>query len=120
MPTRGSAHQEVSLPGRFVVLVPNSSTYGISKRLPDDERKRLRKILDKAKPSQHGVIVRTAAQNITAEEIQRDVARLLRQWDQIEALAAKQTRPGIALPGAGCGHPHCPRGVQRRLPLGGD
>ena len=87
--------QAVSLPGRFVVLVPNSSTYGISKRLPDDERKRLRKILDKAKPSQHGVIVRTAAQNITAEEIQRDVARLLRQWDQIEALAAKQTRPAL-------------------------
>ncbi len=42
--------QEVSLPGRFVVLVPNSATYGISKRLPDDERKRLRKILDKARP----------------------------------------------------------------------
>jgi ribonuclease E len=87
--------QEVSLPGRFVVLVPNSTTYGISKRLPDDERKRLRKILDKAKPKQHGVIVRTAAQNITAEEIQRDVARLLRQWDQIEALAKSQTKPGL-------------------------
>ncbi len=87
--------QEVSLPGRFVVLVPNSTTYGISKRLPDDERKRLRKVLDKAKPKQHGVIVRTAAQNITAEEIQRDVARLLRQWDQIEALAKAQTKPGL-------------------------
>ncbi|HSP02071.1 MAG TPA: ribonuclease E/G, partial [Acidimicrobiales bacterium] len=58
--------QEVSLPGRFVVLVPNSSTYGISKRLPDDERKRLRKILDGVKPDQHGVIVRTAAENVTA------------------------------------------------------
>ena len=53
--------QEVSLPGRFVVLIPNSSTYGISKRLPDDERKRLRAILDKVKPAHHGVIVRTAA-----------------------------------------------------------
>ncbi len=42
--------QEVSLPGRFVVLVPNSSTYGISKRLPDDERKRLRQLLDRVKP----------------------------------------------------------------------
>jgi ribonuclease E len=80
---------EVSLPGRFVVLVPNSDTYGISKRLPDAERKRLRRILDKAKPKQHGVIVRTAAENVTAEEIQRDVAGLLQQWEQIEQMAAK-------------------------------
>ena len=42
--------QEVSLPGRFVVLIPNSKTYGISKRLPDDVRKRLRTILDRVKP----------------------------------------------------------------------
>ena len=61
--------QEVSLPGRFVVLVPNSTTYGISKRLPDSERKRLRSILDRVKPPQHGVIVRTAAEGITEEEI---------------------------------------------------
>ncbi|NLA34171.1 MAG: ribonuclease E/G, partial [Actinobacteria bacterium] len=71
--------QEVSLPGRFVVLVPNSKTYGISKRLSDQERKRLRSILDRVKPEQHGVIVRTAAENVTAEEIERDVARLLKQ-----------------------------------------
>jgi ribonuclease E len=51
--------QEVSLPGRFVVLIPNSHTYGISKRLPDDTRKRLRTILDRVKPDQHGLIVRT-------------------------------------------------------------
>jgi ribonuclease E len=80
---------EVSLPGRFVVLVPNSDTYGISKRLPDPERKRLRQILDKAKPKQHGVIVRTAAENVTAEEIQRDVAGLLQQWEDIERMASK-------------------------------
>ncbi|HSL56481.1 MAG TPA: ribonuclease E/G, partial [Acidimicrobiales bacterium] len=72
--------QEVSLPGRFVVLVPNSSTYGISKRLPDNERKRLRSILDRVKPDTHGIIVRTAAENVTAEEIERDVARLVSQW----------------------------------------
>ncbi|MFV0308811.1 MAG: ribonuclease E/G, partial [Desertimonas sp.] len=52
--------QEVSLPGRFVVLIPNSKTYGISKRLPDDVRKRLRGILDRVKPAEHGLIVRTA------------------------------------------------------------
>src|SRR5262245_26553235 len=67
--------QEVSLPGRFVVLIPNSSTYGISKRLPDEERKRLRTILDRVKPAQHGVIVRTAAENVTTEEIEDDVDR---------------------------------------------
>ncbi len=87
--------QEVSLPGRFVVLVPNSNTYGISKRLPDKERKRLRSILDRAKPKQHGVIVRTAAENVTAEEIERDVARLIQQWDGIEALAATAKSPSL-------------------------
>jgi len=87
--------QEVSLPGRFVVLVPNSSTYGISKRLPDDERKRLRQLLDRVKPKQHGVIVRTAAEGVTAEEIERDVLRLIKQWDRISELAAKQNRPGL-------------------------
>ncbi|MDQ2678791.1 MAG: Rne/Rng family ribonuclease [Actinomycetota bacterium] len=87
--------QEVSLPGRFVVLVPNSSTYGISKRLPDDERKRLRQLLDRVKPKEHGVIVRTAAEGVTAEEIERDVKRLIKQWDRISELAAKQNRPGL-------------------------
>ena len=87
--------QEVSLPGRFVVLVPNSATYGISKRLPDGERKRLRAILDKAKPKQHGVIVRTAAENVTAEEIKVDVARLLAQWDEIEKLSKQTKAPAL-------------------------
>ena len=84
--------QEVSLPGRFVVLVPNSDTYGISKRLGDDERKRLRRILDDVRPAGHGMIVRTAAEGATADELRRDVARLVSQWDQIDALA-KRGRP---------------------------
>ncbi len=87
--------QEVSLPGRFVVLVPNSKTFGISKRLGDNERRRLRQILDKVKPPQHGVIVRTAAENVTAPEIERDVARLVKQWDQIEQIAANQKSPRL-------------------------
>ena len=87
--------QEVSLPGRFVVLIPNSSTYGISKRLDDSERKRLRNILDKVKPPQHGVIVRTAAEGVTSEEISSDVRRLLSQWDQIEALANSAQAPAL-------------------------
>ncbi len=84
---------EVSLPGRFVVLVPNSNTYGISKRLPDKERKRLRQVLDRVKPKEHGVIVRTAAENITAGEIERDVLALAEQWKQIEALGKRSNRP---------------------------
>jgi ribonuclease E len=87
--------QEVSLPGRFVVLIPNSKTYGISKRLPDDERKRLRQILDRAKPAEHGIIVRTAAEGVTAEEIEADVTRLLDQWAQIDKLAKSAPAPNL-------------------------
>jgi ribonuclease E len=87
--------QEVSLPGRFVVLIPNSTTYGISKRLSDDERRRLRNILDRVKPKQHGVIVRTAAEGVTDQEIEQDVRRLLDQWDQIDALAKRSQGPTL-------------------------
>ncbi|HEX6236671.1 MAG TPA: Rne/Rng family ribonuclease, partial [Acidimicrobiales bacterium] len=87
--------QEVSLPGRFVVLIPESSTYGISKRLPDEERKRLRAILDQVKPAQHGVIVRTAAEKVTAEEIEDDVRRLVEQWRQIESLVKRSKAPSL-------------------------
>ncbi len=86
---------EVSLPGRFVVLVPNSTTYGISKRLPDDERRRLRQILDRVRPAGHGLIVRTAAENVTAGEIERDVAGLVQQWTEIEALAKRSKAPAL-------------------------
>ncbi len=86
---------EVSLPGRFVVLVPNSTTYGISKRLPDSERKRLRKILDRVRPKGHGLIVRTAAENVTAEEIERDLAGLSEQWDQIEQMTKSAKAPSL-------------------------
>jgi len=85
--------QEVSLPGRFVVLVPNSDTYGISKRLPDKERKRLRKILDRVKPKGAGIIVRTAAENVTEDEIVSDVKRLAEQWEAIEKLAKASQTP---------------------------
>ncbi len=87
--------QEVSLPGRFVVLIPNSKTYGISKRLPDDVRKRLRNILDRVKPSEHGLIVRTAAEHATEHELRADMTRLLDQWDIIEAKAKKAGGPAL-------------------------
>ena len=87
--------QEVSLPGRFVVLIPNSKTYGISKRLPDDTRKRLRNILDRVKPEQHGLIVRTAAEHATEADLEADMQLLLQQWADIEAKAAKATKPTL-------------------------
>jgi ribonuclease E len=87
--------QEVSLPGRFVVLIPESDTYGISKRLGDDERKRLRKILDDIRPSGHGLIVRTAAEGASADELGRDVARLLRQWERVQQLAKASRAPQL-------------------------
>ena len=87
--------QQVSLAGRYVVLVPNSDAYGISKRLPDKERRRLRRILDGVKPAEHGVIVRTAAEGVTPEEIRQDVTRLVSQWDQIDALANRSKAPSL-------------------------
>ena len=87
--------QEVSLPGRFVVLIPNSKTYGISKRLPDDVRKRLRNILDRVKTAEHGLIVRTAAENATEHELRADMTRLLDQWAVIEAKAKKAQGPAL-------------------------
>jgi ribonuclease E len=89
--------QEVSLAGRFVVMVPNQpDTYGISKRLPDDERKRLRRVLEDLRPKDAGLIVRTAAEGATADELERDVRRLRQQWDQISDLAAR-SRPARLL-----------------------
>ena len=87
--------QEVSLPGRFVVLIPNSKTYGISKRLPDDVRKRLRGILDRVKPAQHGLIVRTAAEHATEDELRADMMLLLDEWEQIAAKAASAKQPTL-------------------------
>ena len=87
--------QEVSIPGRFVVLIPNSKTYGISKRLEDSERRRLRNILDRVKPAQHGVIVRTAAEHATEHELTADMTRLLDEWAAIEEAAKAATGPQL-------------------------
>jgi ribonuclease E len=87
--------QEVSLPGRFVVLIPNSRTYGISKRLPDEHRKRLRAVLDRVKPDEHGLIVRTAAESVSEAELQADVLRLVAQWDAIETRAKQANGPTL-------------------------
>jgi len=87
--------QEVSLPGRFAVLVPNSTAFGISKRLGDNERRRLRKIVDQVRPDGHGLIVRTAAEGASEDELRRDVAGLLEQWRAIEIESARANAPGL-------------------------
>jgi ribonuclease E len=87
--------QEVSLPGRFVVLVPDSSANGISKRLDDAERKRLRRIVDSVRPVGHGLIVRTAAAGASAEELRADVERLVGQWEEIAAQSARGQGPAL-------------------------
>jgi ribonuclease E len=87
--------QEVSLPGRFAVLVPNSSAFGISKRLGDNERRRLRRIIDEVKPPGHGMIVRTAAEGVSADELQRDVETLVEQWNAIEIESKRSDAPGL-------------------------
>ncbi|HLI72791.1 MAG TPA: Rne/Rng family ribonuclease [Acidimicrobiales bacterium] len=87
--------QEVSLPGRFVVMVPNSTAFGISKRLDDNERRRLRRIVDEVRPKGHGLIVRTAAEGASQDELALDVERLQAQWAAIEAEGGRSTGAGL-------------------------
>ncbi|NNN03190.1 MAG: Rne/Rng family ribonuclease, partial [Acidimicrobiaceae bacterium] len=87
--------QEVSIPGRFAVLVPNSQTIGISKRLADGERRRLRKIIDEVKPERHGIIIRTAAEGVSGEDLARDVASLTDKWAAIEAEVKRSPQPRL-------------------------
>jgi len=91
----GRLTQEVSIPGRFVVLIPGSDSYGISKRLPDDERKRLRRILDEVRPKGHGIIVRTAAEGASADELRRDMSSLLELWEEIDRAAQRTKTPTL-------------------------
>ena len=75
---------QITLAGRYLVLIPGGSMMGISRKLPDKERARLKKILKAVVPSGSGVIVRTAAEGASEEQIRDDVTRLTRQWEDIE------------------------------------
>jgi ribonuclease G len=86
---------EISLPGRFVVFVPSGEGLGVSRRLEDDERVRLRDIVKAIAPKKGGVIVRTAAEGASAEDIERDLAFLQKLWKSIEANAAKAKAPAL-------------------------
>lgn len=75
---------QITLAGRHLVLVPGASMTGISRKLPDTERGRLKRILKQVVPAGHGVIVRTAAEGATEEQLAADVQRLTAQWEQIQ------------------------------------
>ncbi|MCW2715294.1 MAG: hypothetical protein JWN88_2341, partial [Frankiales bacterium] len=83
----------VSLPGRYLVYVPEGSMTGISRKLPENERARLKSILKKVVPDDAGVIIRTAAEGASEEEITADVERLQKQWEQISEKAKKGGAP---------------------------
>ncbi|GAB3986236.1 Rne/Rng family ribonuclease [Plantactinospora veratri] len=83
----------IALSGRHLVYVPHGNASGISRKLPDTERKRLRDILKKLVPDGAGVIVRTAAEGASEDELARDVKRLQAQWEDIQAKAAEGGAP---------------------------
>jgi len=88
---------QISLPGRYVVYVPGGGMSGISKRLPEEERARLKSILKNLIPEEAGVIVRTAAEGVSEEDLTSDVARLKAQWEDIYT---KSQNPNFHAPAA--------------------
>jgi ribonuclease E len=86
---------QISLPGRYLVYVPNGSMNGISRKLPDTERARLKKILKEVLPESAGVIVRTAAEGATEEQLTLDVNRLTAQWADISQRVETQQAPAL-------------------------
>ncbi|TDE33814.1 ribonuclease E/G [Nonomuraea mesophila] len=86
---------QISLPGRYLVYVPDGSMTGISRKLPDKERARLKSILKKVMPENAGVIVRTAAEGASEDELARDVARLSAQWENIQKKAKSASPPEL-------------------------
>ncbi|WP_326576149.1 Rne/Rng family ribonuclease [Actinacidiphila glaucinigra] len=86
---------QVSLPGRYLVYVPEGSMTGISRKLPDTERARLKQILKKIVPEDAGVIVRTAAEGASEDELRRDVERLQSQWEDIQKKAKSGNAPSL-------------------------
>jgi ribonuclease E len=82
---------QVSLAGRYLVYVPGASSTGISRKLPDTERQRLKEILREVVPADAGVIIRTASEGVKEEDIRTDVERLQKRWKEIEATAAETT-----------------------------
>jgi ribonuclease E len=97
-PLRGKGARltaQISLPGRYLVYVPDGGASGISRRLPDAERERLKKVLKKIRPSEAGVIVRTAAEAASEEELAADLDRLKKIWESIRGKARRGKAPKV-------------------------
>lgn len=86
---------QISLPGRYLVLAPNSNVTGISRRLPEAERRRLKSIYRALKPEPHGLIVRTAAEGASEEALTGDLNRLVAEWDAIEKTSKRVKAPEV-------------------------
>jgi ribonuclease E len=86
---------QISLPGRYLVYVPGGAMNGISRKLPDTERARLKKILKEVLPESSGVIVRTAAEGATEEQLTRDVQRLTAQWEHVSRTVQTIQAPAL-------------------------
>ncbi len=86
---------QISLPGRYMVYVPEQSMTGISRKLPDTERARLKSLLKTLKPEGAGVIIRTAAEGASEEDLTADLRRLQAQWEVIEKKAKKESAPAL-------------------------
>jgi ribonuclease G len=96
MKTKGARlTTDISLPGRFVVFVPNGEGLGVSRRLPDEERSRLREIVKALERKKGGIIVRTAAEGASAEDIERDLVFLERLWKSIQDRAKGVKAPAL-------------------------
>ena len=96
MKTKGARlTTDISLPGRFVVYVPSGEGLGVSRRLEEDERIRLREIVKGIAPKQGGVIIRTAAEAASAEDVQLDLDFLIKLWKQIQARAKESKAPTL-------------------------
>ncbi len=85
----------VSLAGRHLVLVPGAETMGVSRRLPDTERNRLREISQRLRPEGHGLIVRTAAEGAQEDDLRRDLSRLIEIWADISDKVSKARAPSL-------------------------
>ena len=96
MKTKGARlTTEISLPGRFLVYVPNGEGLGVSRRLEDSERQRLKALLEEIAPDEGGVIVRTAAEGASAEDVERDLVFLQRLWKTIQQRAKTAAAPEL-------------------------
>jgi ribonuclease G len=96
MKTKGARlTTEISLPGRFVVFVPQGEGLGVSRRLPDEERTRLKEIIKGLDVDKGGVIVRTAAEGASAEDVERDLVFLQRLWKSIQTAAKEAEAPAL-------------------------